>query len=154
MENVHPPESALRNRRSEVKEHPTGNGQAVHHEEENEIAHLLAAVVTTLRRNFFRTERDLEETARITAEVAEPLDRVHIPGQQGIERRSEALRRKHQVADQVKGIDNGNPDVPDHQIVGRFIRQIAEIHCSAGKEQSKPRHRIDTVENLVGGVES
>ena len=104
MEDVHPPEGALRNRGSEVKEHPTGHSKTVHHEEENEVAHLLAAVVTTLRRNFFRAKRDLEEAARVTAEVAEPLDGIHIPGQQSVERRSKAMRRKHQIADQVKCI--------------------------------------------------
>lgn len=85
MEHVHPPEGVLRNRRSEVKEQPTGNGQSVHHEDEDEVAHLLAAVVTTLRRNFHRTERDTKETTRVTTEVAEPLDRVHIPGQQSVQ---------------------------------------------------------------------
>ena len=80
MEDVHPPEGAFRNRRSEVKEHPTGDGKTVHHEEENEIAHLLTAVIAALRRYFNRTEGDLEETTGIAAEVAEPLDRIHIPG--------------------------------------------------------------------------
>ena len=154
MEHVHPPESAFRNRRSEVKEHPTGDGKTVHHEEENEVAHLLAAVVATLGRNFHRTERDLEETTRVTAEVAEPLDRIHVPGQQGIERRSKTMRRKHQVTDQVKGVDHSNPDVPDHQVISRFIGEVAEVDSRAGEKQCKPRYRIDAVKDFVGGVES
>ena len=80
MENVHPPEGAFRDRRSEVKEQPAGDGKTVHHEEENEIAHLLTAVIAALRRHFNRTEGDLEEATRITAEIAEPLNRIHIPG--------------------------------------------------------------------------
>lgn len=154
MEDIHPPEGAFRNRRSEVEKHPTGNGEAIHHEEENEIAHLLAAVVTTLRRNFNRTKRDLEETTRVTAEIAEPLDRIHIPSQQGIQRRSETMRSEHQVTDQVKGIHNGNPDVPNHQIVSGFIGEVAEIDSRAGEQQCKPRHRINSVEYFVSGVES
>ena len=95
MEHVHPPEGALRNGRCKVKEQPTRHGQSVHHEDEDEIAHLLATVVTALWRNFHRTKRDTEEAAWVTTKIAEPLDRVHIPGQQSIQQRSKAMRCKH-----------------------------------------------------------
>lgn len=121
MEHIHPPERALRDGRSKVKEQPAGHSQAIHHEQEDEVAHLLTAVVATLRRNFFRSEGDLEEATRVATEIAEPLDRIHVPGQQRIEHSSKAMRSKDEEPDQVKGVDNSDTDVPNHQIVGRFV---------------------------------
>ena len=81
MEHVHPPEGAFRNGRGKVKEQPASHSQAIHHEQEDEVAHLLTAVIATLWGNFFRTKGDLEETAGIATEIPEPFDGIHVPGQ-------------------------------------------------------------------------
>ena len=71
-----PVENGLAKEGSTQPKQPAGSDQVNDSCEENKIAHLLAAVVTTLRRNFNRSERDLEETTRITAEISEPHNSV------------------------------------------------------------------------------
>ena len=84
--------------RSTDPEHPARDRQGGNHAHEQEVGSLLTAVVATLRRNFHRAERDLEEAARIAAEVAEPEDRVAVPFKAGAENEGKTVRSEHDEA--------------------------------------------------------
>ena len=97
-----PQESGLAKERCADPKHPTRNRQSGDHAHEEQVGSLLTAVVATLRRNFNRTQRDLEETTRITTEVAEPHDRVAVPFQAGAKNKSKTIGSKHDKAEKVK----------------------------------------------------
>ena len=140
--------------RSEDPQQPAGDDQNVNRSHEKQIRGLLTAVVAALRRHFHGSERNVEETMRVTAEVAEPEDRVLIPCHAGMHHHGKAVRRKEDVAEQAERKGDAEADMPGHQHFAGGSIQITQVHDGAGDDQSKPQDGIHRVEHLVGKVEA
>ena len=154
MEVERPEEHGLAEERSTDPEHPARDRQGGNHAHEQEVGSLLTAVVATLRRNFNRTQRDLEEATGITTEVAEPHDRVAVPFQAGAKNKSKTIGSKHDKAEKVKREHYTKDKVSEHRSFSGASFGVAEISINARKEQSEPRDSVHRVEHLVGGVET
>ena len=137
-----------RDRRTDPKE-PARHRQRGDHTHEEQVRSLLTTVVTALRRNFNWTERDLEETAGIATEVAEPVDRIAIPFQAGSHDQSKAVRGNHDEAEQVEREHCAENQVNQHGRFGSFIRRIQKVDVHARKEQCEPRDGVERVKNLI-----
>ena len=153
-----PVENGLAKEGSTQPKQPAGSDQINDSCEEDEIAHLLAAVVTTLRRNFNRSERNLEETTRITAEISEPHNSVFVPLKKILKGHGKTFGSEENIAHEVKGEESTQPEVPNHHEVSGFIGNIAhpmaEINDGTGDDQGVPANCVDGVENFVGSVEA
>ena len=144
----------LADERGADPEHPARDGESRDHAHEEQIGSLLTAVVATLRGNFHRAERDLEEAAGIAAEVAEPVDRVAVPFQAGAKNEGKTVRSHHDEAEQIEREDRAEDQVGDHVRFRGFGGGFTEVHVRTRKEKGKPRDRVERVEDLVGGMEA
>ena len=96
----------------------------------------------------------MEETARVTAEIAEPHDRVLIPDQAGVDHQRETFGSKKQISDQIKREDNAEAEVPGHKHFASGIFTIGEVDDCTGDHERKPENGIEAVKHLVGDMKS
>ena len=106
----------------------------------------LATVIATLRRNLNRAERDFEETTRIAAEVAEPLDRYSYPRSGRHQHQRKTIGGEHDVAEQVKREGDAKTNVPSHQTFSCSVFKGHEVNHAAGDNKCEPQDGVSESE--------